>query len=222
MITLTDVTLTYPDGTSQVTALDRVSFTAEPGQVTVVTGASGSGKSSLLSVAAGLTQPDSGTVRIGSDDLAALPHDEVDRIRRTQVGIMFQQPQLIPTLTVVEQVRIVSRMSGGPVVPVAYAMELLDAVGVAALAHRLPQALSGGQRQRVSLARALAAAPQVLLVDEPTSALDMQRGDAVIDVIAQQTADRSCATVLVTHEQRHVERFSRVVTMIDGQAHHAH
>lgn len=216
MITFTDVTLTYPDGTSHLTAVDDVSFEAPQGAVTVVTGPSGSGKSSLLSLAAGLISPDSGSIVIGDSDLTGLTSKARDQIRLERIGVMFQQPQLIGSLSIVSQLTIVSRLSGGTQVTRDAAMALLDAVGLAETADRLPRELSGGQRQRVNLARALAREPEVLLVDEPTSALDVARGDQIIDVIEELTESRGIATMLVTHEQRHVNRFSRILRMEDG------
>jgi len=222
MITLQDVTLTYPDGDGRVTALDHVSVSGQPGTVTGITGPSGSGKSSLLAVAATLVRPDSGRVVIDGVDASGLSAADASRLRRTRIGIMFQQANLLPSLTALEQIQVMNelgeRESRRPRAVVRdRARELLAAVGLAGLENRRPHQLSGGQRQRVNLARALVNQPAVLLVDEPTSALDSAAGAAVIELIGRLTAERGTATLLVTHDLEHLPRLDDVVQLVDGR-----
>lgn len=221
MITLDDVTLTFPDGDSRVTAVDHVSLSAPAGVVTGITGPSGSGKSSLLAVAATLIRPDSGHVWIDDVDAAALTRTEATALRRDQIGIVFQQSNLIPSLTAREQLLVMAELGGGGhrrrEVVRRRADELLEAVGLAEHGGKRPAALSGGQRQRVSIARALVHEPAVLLVDEPTSALDQARGAEIMELLARLTHERRTATLLVTHDLVHREALDELVTVVDGR-----
>ncbi|MFE9631957.1 ABC transporter ATP-binding protein [Streptomyces sp. NPDC006463] len=213
-----DVTLTYPDGESRLTALDSVGLEVPAGTLTAVIGPSGSGKSSLLAVAATLVTPDSGRVVVAGQDTAALSAAEKSALRREKIGIVFQQPNLLASLTAAEQLQVMAHVSGRPARALRRrALELLDAVGLAEKADRRPHQLSGGQRQRINIARALMNEPAVLLVDEPTSALDHERGAAVLDLLVTLTRQRSTATVLVTHDHAHLDRMDRTATMADGR-----
>ncbi|MFH8344087.1 ABC transporter ATP-binding protein [Streptomyces sp. NPDC018045] len=215
---LTGVTLTYPDGAGRLTALDDVSLTVPPGSVTAVVGPSGSGKSSLLAVAATLIGPDGGRVVIDGTDTAGLSRAELTALRRTRIGMVFQQPNLLPSLTAAEQLQVMAHLDGRtPRAAYGRALELLDAVGLADQAARRPHQLSGGQRQRVNIARALMNEPAVLLVDEPTSALDHERGAVVLDLLITLTHQRATATVLVTHDRAHLDAVDAVAEMLDGR-----
>ncbi|MCG3043027.1 ABC transporter ATP-binding protein [Streptomyces sp. S1A] len=215
---LTDVTLTYPDGDSRLTALDGVTLDVPGGSITAVVGPSGSGKSSLLAVAATLITPDRGTVAVDGTTTTGMTRAELAGLRRRKIGIVFQQPNLLPSLTAVEQLQVMARIDGrSPSGARTRAMELLDAVGLADRAGRRPHQLSGGQRQRVNIARALMNDPTVLLVDEPTSALDHERGAAVVDLITRLTHRQATATVLVTHDRAHLTAADRVAEMHDGR-----
>lgn len=227
MITLDDVTLTFPDGDRRVTAVDHVSLTARTGEVTGITGPSGSGKSSILAVAATLVRPDSGRVVItgargDAVDAAALSRDEATALRRERIGIVFQQSNLLPSLTAREQLLVMAHLGGpragrrGAAVR-DRADDLIDAVGLSGHADKRPAQLSGGQRQRIAIARALVHEPEVLLVDEPTSALDQERGAAIMSLIAQLTHERGTATMLVTHDLVHQGALDSLVTVVDGR-----
>ncbi|QIJ61140.1 ABC transporter ATP-binding protein [Streptomyces sp. JB150] len=215
---LTDITLTYPDGDSRLTALDQVTLEVPKGSLTAVVGPSGSGKSSLLAVAATLITPDAGTVVVDGTDTTGMGRGELAELRRHKIGIVFQQPSLLPSLTAVEQLQVMARIVGlTPRTARARAMELLDAVGLADRARRRPHQLSGGQRQRVNIARALMNDPTVLLVDEPTSALDHERGASVIDLITRLTRRQATATVLVTHDRTHLTAVDHIAEVHDGR-----
>ncbi|KAF0648400.1 MULTISPECIES: ABC transporter ATP-binding protein [Streptomyces] len=215
---LTDITLIYPDGENRLTALDRVTLEVPKGTLTAVVGPSGSGKSSLLAVAATLITPDTGTVTIDGQATTGMTRAELTDLRRHKIGIVFQQPNLLPSLTAAEQLQVMAQIDGRkPRTARDRAMELLDGVGLADQAHRRPHQLSGGQRQRVNIARALMNDPTVLLIDEPTSALDHERGAAVIDLITRLTHRQATATVLVTHDRTHLTAVDQIAEVRDGR-----
>jgi len=211
---LIGITLRVGTGDAAVTALDNVDLTVNSGEFLAVVGPSGSGKSSLLAVAATLITPDTGTVTVDGTETSSLTRAELTDLRRHRIGIVFQQPNLLPALTAAEQLQV---MSHAPAKARGRALDLLDAVGLAAQAHRRPHQLSGGQRQRVNIARALMNDPVVLLVDEPTSALDHERGTAVLDLITRLTHQQATATVLVTHDRTHLTAVDRVTEVHDGR-----
>ncbi|WP_426311518.1 ABC transporter ATP-binding protein [Cellulosimicrobium sp. E-16] len=237
-LTLDRIRLAYPDGDGVLVAVDDVSLTVPSGTTTALLGPSGAGKSSLLAVAATLTPPTSGVVRIG-DDVVSAPLDGLagepragratgrrarraaDRaaaLRRERIGIVFQQPQLVASLTVLEQLELMSHLRGRPAASRrAHALALLDAVGVADRADRRPEHLSGGQRQRVAIARALMNDPQVLLVDEPTSALDHERGVQVVELVVRLARELDAAALLVTHDEATLDPVAARVHLADGR-----
>lgn len=222
MIRLNNITLTFPDGDTRVTAVDNISLTAHPGTVTGITGPSGSGKSSLLAVAATLIRPDSGQVLIDDIDATQLnPHEATD-LRRNNIGIVFQQSNLVPALTAREQLTVMNELGAqhsrrNRAKAAARADVLLDAVGLSDQGGKRPHQLSGGQRQRINIARALMNDPSVLLVDEPTSALDQERGASIIDLILRLTDELNTSTLLVTHDLVHLPRMHGVVHIVDGR-----
>lgn len=218
MLQLTDVTLTYPDGDTNTTALDGVSLTVEAGTFAAVTGPSGSGKSSLLAVASTLVAPDTGSIVIDGEDVTQMSRKQKASLRRGRLGIVFQSPNLIPSLTVREQLEVVLRLGGRKARErgVAQIPDALDAVGCSSLADRLPTQLSGGQQQRVNIARAIIHEPSVMLVDEPTSALDQERSQEIIELLRQLTHERCLATVVVTHEPEQLPSFDVAFAMRDG------
>lgn len=217
-LVLDRITLTYPDGDGRLTALDDVSLTVPKGSITAVVGPSGSGKSSLLAVAATLITPDSGRVVLDGTDTTGLGRAELTALRRTRIGIVFQQANLLPSLTAVEQLQVMAHLDGrSPRTALPRALDLLAAVGLRDQAARRPHQLSGGQRQRVNIARALMNDPTVLLIDEPTSALDHERGAAVLDLITELTHRRATATVLVTHDRTHLTAVDQIAEVHDGR-----
>ncbi|EME19509.1 ABC transporter ATP-binding protein [Rhodococcus triatomae] len=200
-IALRNVVLTYPDGDARLRALDDVDFTAERGRLTAVTGPSGSGKSSLLAVAGLLTTPDSGQVVLDGSDLTGATRAQRTALRRERLGFVFQQSNLLPSLTATEQLLAVTHLRGERVrAHRDRARALLTELGLGTHLDKRPHQLSGGQRQRVAIARGLVNDPAVLLVDEPTSALDEDRSRQVIALLADLAHDRDVAVVMVTHD----------------------
>lgn len=226
VLELRDIVLEYPDGVDAdgnptvMRALDSVSLTAHRGTLTAVTGASGSGKSSLLSVAAGLITPTSGARIIQGNRTENYSDRQLAELRRTTVGFIFQQPNLLASLTAAEQLELVARISGvrGTDLKVARqrATELLDLVGLGAEKGRKMHQLSGGQRQRVNIARALMNTPALLLADEPTSALDAERSASIVELLARITREFNTATLLITHDGDQLAHADRTVHMADG------
>ena len=200
----------------RVTALDAFDLTVAPGEVVALTGESGSGKSTALSVAAGLIVPDSGQVTIASHPLVGLDDPARSKLRREHIGIIFQQANLISSLRVGEQLVVMDHLRGQRLRP-QRAKELLDFVGLGGLADRRMNQLSGGQRQRVNIARALMADPEVLLADEPTSALDSQLSAEIMDLLICVTKELNTATVVVTHSEAVASQADRKVSMQDGK-----
>ncbi len=215
---LNNATLTYSDGDETVTALDDVSLKVESGELAAVVGPSGSGKSSLLAVASTLVRPDSGQVVIGGTDTTGLHPRELAVLRLHRIGIVFQQPNLIGSLTAVEQLMVTEHMRAQPLRKArTTAMETLAAVGLIGKEHRRAHQLSGGERQRVNIARALSGRPDALLVDEPTAALDHDRGAQVVDLLSEATRTFSVATLMVTHDTEFLGSAEQVWKMRDGR-----
>ncbi len=216
-LTLSNVTLTYQDGDSTLTALDRVDLTVCPGEYVAVVGPSGSGKSSLLALAGTLLHPQEGIVKIGDTNVTELSNAQRTKIRAERIGFVFQGTNLLASLTAVDQLLAGVHLRGGkPKAHRAEALELLDRLGIADKADRRPHQLSGGERQRVGIARALMNRPDLLLVDEPTSALDYERGTQIVELMADLAHDRGVATVMVTHDRRQLDRIDTVYEMQDG------
>ena len=217
-LNLVNVTLEYPDGDGSLKALDDVNLKLSPGEFLSLVGPSGSGKSSLLAVAATLVRPTAGLVLIGGNDAGGLSEADRTSLRRDRIGIIFQQPNLLPSLTALEQLVIGDHLRGKPArEAISRAAALLDLVGLAPAGGKRPHQLSGGQRQRVNIARALMGDPAVLLVDEPTAALDRERSGAIVRLLRQVTDEFRVATVMVTHDTGFVPLTDTVASMRDGR-----
>ncbi len=216
VLQLSDVTRDHVQGDAVVHALRGVDLAVHAGELVAVMGPSGSGKSTLLHVAGGLDTPTSGQVFVEGRDLATLTAAQVAAVRRRSVGYVFQDLNLLPSLSAVENVSLPLELDGvrGGLARQA-ARAALDEVGVGTLAGRFPDEMSGGQQQRVAIARALVGPRRLLLADEPTGALDSQTGEEVLRVLRAR-CEAGAAGVLVTHEARHAAWADRVVFLRDG------
>ena len=219
---LDNIELTLASAAGPVNVLRGVSLTVERGRHLAVVGPSGSGKSSLLAVAAGLERPSAGRVAVAGQDLAALDEDRLARFRGRQIGIVFQSFHLVPTMTALENVALPlelarDRANGAPDRALDRARRALAEVGLEERAGHLPAELSGGEQQRVACARALIARPPLLLADEPTGNLDGVTGEAVADLVFAAAARAGATVVLVTHNPALAGRCARTVAMADGR-----
>ncbi len=216
MLELDNVTRVHGSGATEVRALEGVSLTIQPGELVAVMGPSGSGKSSLLNLAGGLDRPTTGRVLVEGVDVGTLSSDGLAALRRRSVGFVFQDFNLIPSLTAAENVALPLELDGQRVRTAhRRAVASLEAVGVAELADRFPDQLSGGQQQRVAIARALVGERRLVLADEPTGALDSHTGEAVLRVLRSR-CEAGAAGLLVTHEARFAAWADRVVFLRDG------
>lgn len=214
---LQDATSVFGTGPRQVTALDHVSVAVEPGELIAVMGPSGSGKSTLLNVAGLLLTPTSGRVLVDGADAADLSPSRAAHLRRTRIGLVFQHFNLVPTLTVGENVTLPLELNGvSPAACRRAAESALTEVGLDGLAERFPEEISGGQAQRVAIARALIGDRSVILADEPTGALDTATAEQVLRILRDRV-DAGAAGLLVTHEPRFAGWADRVVLMRDGR-----
>ena len=208
----------FGSGETRVEALRETNFEARFGELTFVVGPSGSGKTTLLSVVAGLLDHDAGSLRVLNADMAALSSSERLTFRRRNIGFLFQQYNLLPALTAVENVAVPLIANG---VPRKRAEEraatLLETVGLKQRMLAIPSELSGGQQQRVALARALVHDPKLVICDEPTAALDHKTGDAVMELLAQHALSTDRAVVIVTHDTRVLRFGDRIAYMDDGR-----
>ncbi|MES2256173.1 MAG: ABC transporter ATP-binding protein [Pseudomonadota bacterium] len=214
-IVLDKVALTLSSAAGPVNILHGVSLTVPSGQTVALTGPSGSGKSSLLMVAAGLERPSGGRIRVAGTDITNMGEDAAARFRRGRVGIVFQSFHLIPTMTALENVAVPLELNGASDAWDRAAAEL-KAVGLGAREHHYPGQLSGGEQQRVALARAMAPRPQILFADEPTGNLDSSNGEAIADLLFALNAERGATLFLVTHEDNLARRCQRVVRLESG------
>lgn len=215
---LRGVTRKYGQGETEVFAVRDLELRIEAGEFVAVAGPSGSGKTTLLQLLGALDRPTAGEILFEGRDLAKLGEAELTRLRLGAIGFVFQQFNLIPTLTAAQNVELAlapRRFSASRRRETV--AELLGAVGLAARGHHLPGQLSGGEQQRVAIARALANEPRVLLADEPTGNLDSTTGDEIIGLLGQLSADRGQTTVLVTHDSDVAAAATRTIRMQDGR-----
>ncbi len=199
-----------------LTILDHVNLSVQAGEFVAILGPSGSGKSTLLALMAGLDRPTEGEVLLDGRPIHALSEDELARLRRRQIGFVFQSFQLLANLTARENVLLPLELAGREDAP-GRADELLRAVGLGARGHHYPAQLSGGEQQRVALARAFALGPPVLLADEPTGNLDSATGEVVLELLERLRREEGSTLVLVTHDPAVASRADRLVHLKDGR-----
>jgi putative ABC transport system ATP-binding protein len=210
------VTKHYRAGGSTVRAVDGIDLTIEAGSRVAIVGPSGCGKSTLLGLLGGLERPTSGHIWLDQAEISALPEAGRARIRRESIGFVFQSYDLLPFLTAEENVQFQQALTGQNATN-SRAGDLIDRLGLAAHATKLPDQLSGGQRQRVGIARALAHGPRLILGDEPTGELDSETSVSVLDLMLDAQASIGATLIVVTHDPDVAARLERVVALRDGK-----
>jgi putative ABC transport system ATP-binding protein len=215
-VRMTGVTKTYGSGASAVTALNAVSVGLTAHAFTSVMGPSGSGKSTFLQCAAGLDRPTSGTVQLGSQDLADLTETQLTQLRRTRIGFVFQAFNLLPSLTVEQNITLPLRLAGARA-DKDWLVEVTASTALTGLLHRRPAELSGGQQQRVAIARALITRPEVIFADEPTGALDPDSALEILTLLRRAVTDLHQTVVMVTHDPAAAEHGDHVVFLQSGR-----
>ena len=210
------LTKTYRTGESNLTVLNDVSFFVPQGGSCAIVGPSGSGKTTLLGLCAGLDVPTSGSVSLDGRDLGSLNEDDRARLRSETVGFVFQNFQLLPTLTAIENVMVPLELRGERLAHDA-ARALLMKVGLGERLHHYPAQLSGGEQQRVALARAFVNRPKILFADEPTGNLDNETSDRIVDLLFELNASSGTALVLVTHNLDLARKAGRIIQLKGGR-----
>ena len=212
IVELKKVSRVYKTGDHEQKALDNIDLELEAGKLIVILGQSGAGKSTLLNLLGGLDSPTSGTIIVDGMDISTLSGNELADYRASKVGFVFQSYNLIPTLTVYENVALVREVAKQPLDPA----EMLKQVGLGDHLKKFPAELSGGEQQRVSIARALAKNPQILLCDEPTGALDSETGVAVLKVLMNMARSYGKTIIIVTHNQNIAKIADEVIRVRNG------
>lgn len=215
VLTFKQVTKTFQDGHHEINALKATDFSIEAGEFVAIIGPSGSGKSTFLTIAGGLQTPSSGQLIIDGTDYTHLSEKERSRLRFKSVGFILQASNLIPFLTVQQQLELVDHLTGSK--EKAKANQLFDDLGITGLKHQLPQELSGGERQRVAIARALYHDPALILADEPTASLDTEKAYEVVKLLAKESKEKNKAIIMVTHDDRMLKYCDKVYRMQDGE-----
>jgi putative ABC transport system ATP-binding protein len=215
-ISVASVVVEYLTPVGTVRALDGLSFALEGGSSVAITGPSGGGKSTLLGVLAGLAPPMEGVVRIGGHEITKLSEIGSRDFRRRHIGYVYQANNLLPFLTVLENVQLPLTLVG-QYADVHRSLQLLDRLGLADLADRLPDQLSGGQQQRVAVAKAVVHRPTVILADEPTGALDTRNAAGVIELLLGMQTDLGATLVMVTHDRAAASRLDEQLELVDGR-----
>lgn len=200
------------------TAVDEVFMDLKPGEFLAVVGPSGSGKTTLLSMIGGIIHPTSGKVILEGQDITTAKAEELAKLRKEKIGLVFQYHNLVPYLTAVQNLLLVKEIKGKITkADRQNAEELLIELGLGNHLHKLPAQLSGGERQRVAVARAFMNEPSLILVDEPTASLDTEHGEQVVKLIANQIKKRNLIGIMVTHDLRMTKYVDRVIRIIDGK-----
>lgn len=215
-LALIGVSRQFSSGETRVQVLDRLDLEVAPGERVAIMGASGSGKSTLLHLAAGMDRPDAGSVKVVGRDLANSPEPELSRFRAESIGLVFQDFNLIDSLTVTENIELplwLNRRKADP----ALIADLAEELGIGKLLNRLPGEMSGGEQQRAAIARALVHEPTLLLADEPTGALDQVTASSVLDLFDRVTRQRRCALVMVTHNPQAAAICDRTLHLRQGR-----
>lgn len=207
---------TYGDGENQINAVDNVSFSVQQGEFVAIVGASGSGKSTLLHMIGGVDRPTNGTIMIDGKEINSLDNDKLAIFRRRQIGIVYQFYNLIPILTVEENITLPCDLDGRPV-DKERLDNILNSFGLTNRRTHLPNELSGGQQQRTSIARALINNPAILLADEPTGNLDSKSTDDIMSILKMSNKKYNQTIIMITHNLEIAKQADRIITVQDGK-----
>lgn len=216
ILKINDLEKTYTSGSKKLTVISTISFEVEKGSIFSIVGPSGSGKTTLLGLCAGLDYPTSGTVELCGESLQDLNEDELAGLRNKEVGFIFQNFQLLPTLTALENVIVPLELQGEKNAA-KFGVELLTKVGLADRLHHYPSQLSGGEQQRVALARAFSNKPSILFADEPTGNLDEETGEKVIQLLFELNKEAGTTLVIITHDLDLANRTQQILRLKGGK-----
>lgn len=211
-----NVTKSYQDGNKEIEALKETSFKIEEGQFIAIIGPSGSGKSTFLTLAGGLQTPSKGQIIINGKDYTNLAEKERAKLRFNDIGFVLQASNLVPFLTAKQQLELVDRINNKRKKTLQDQKSLFKELGIDHLENKLPKDLSGGERQRLVIARALYNNPAIILADEPTASLDSDRAFEVVDLLSKECKEKNKSIIMVTHDNRMIEKCDHVYRMKDG------
>lgn len=215
LIELDNVSRSFGEGHKRIEALKDTSFSIGEGEFVAIIGPSGSGKSTLLTIIGGLQQPSKGTVEINEKPFSAVTEKKRAALRFKEIGFILQASNLVPFLTVKDQLNLVNKVEKSKV-DIQKQNDLLKELGILDLKDKYPSDLSGGERQRVAIVRALYHDPSVILADEPTASLDSEKAFEVVEILARETKNKKKATIMVTHDERLISYCDKVYVMKDG------
>lgn len=211
-----NVTKSYKDGNNEIEALKETNFKIEEGQFIAIIGPSGSGKSTFLTLAGGLQTPSKGQIIINGKDYTNLSEKERSKLRFNDIGFVLQASNLVPFLTAKQQLELVDRINKKKKQTLQDQNSLFKELGIDHLENKLPKDLSGGERQRLAIARALYNNPAIILADEPTASLDSDRAFEVVDLLSKECREKNKSIIMVTHDNRMIEKCDHVYRMKDG------
>ena len=216
VLEFTNVTKSYQDGNKEIEALKETNFKIEEGQFVAIIGPSGSGKSTFLTLAGGLQTPSKGQIIINGKDYTNLSEKERAKLRFNDIGFVLQASNLVPFLTAKQQLELVDRINKQKRQTLQDQKSLFKELGIDNLENKLPKELSGGERQRLAIARALYNNPAIILADEPTASLDSDRAFEVVDLLSKECREKNKSIIMVTHDNRMIEKCNHVYRMKDG------
>jgi putative ABC transport system ATP-binding protein len=216
ILKITGLEKTYKSGSKELTVLKNINFEIQKGETFSIIGPSGSGKTTLLGLCAGLDQPSAGQVELCGQNLSDLNEDQRAQLRNKEVGFIFQNFQLLPTLTALENVSVPLELQGNPKA-VAKSKALLEKVGLGSRLDHYPSQLSGGEQQRVALARAFSNAPSILFADEPTGNLDEETGNKVIELLFELNREAGTTLVIISHDLELARKTQRILRLKGGK-----
>ena len=211
-----NVTKSYQDGNKEIEALKETNFKIEEGKFIAIIGPSGSGKSTFLTLAGGLQTPSKGQIIINGKDYTNLSEKERSKLRFNDIGFVLQASNLVPFLTAKQQLELVDRINKQKRQKLQDQKSLFKELGIDHLENKLPKDLSGGERQRLAIARALYTNPAIILADEPTASLDSDRAFEVVDLLSKECKEKNKSIIMVTHDNRMIEKCDHVYRMKDG------